>query len=108
MKGDPDLEPKSTFARAVDALCMSREDIARALKLTPAVLDAFTAGTTPVPSMTQLELVDVLKAREAMLGAAAGSLYEETMYHLESSGLATPVPGADQPLPTPAPPVPPS
>lgn len=99
MPASPDPGSKSTFARAVDALCLSREDIARALGLTPALLDAYTAGTEPVPSITQLELVDVLKSHEAMLGAAAGSLYEEAMHRLESSGLSHPVAGREPPPP---------
>lgn len=99
MPANPDLGSKSTFARAVDALCLSREEIARALELTPALLDAYTAGTEPVPSITQLELVDVLKSHEAMLGAAAGSLYEEAMHRLESTGLSHPVSGREPPPP---------
>lgn len=78
---------KSTFARAVDALCISRDDIAQALGLTAALLDAYLVGSAPVPAMTQLELVDVLKSHEALLGAVAGSLYEESMYRLERNTL---------------------
>lgn len=99
--GQPSPERKSTFARAVDALCLSHEEIATALGLTPALLEAYASGTQPVPSISQLELVDVLKAREAMLGAAASSLYEEAMYRLESSGLATPINGGLDPPPPP-------
>ena len=102
MPANPDLASKSTFARAVDALCLSRDEIARALGLTPVLLDAYTAGTEPVPSITQLELVDVLKSHEAMLGAAAGSLYEEAMHRLESSGLSHPVSGREPPPPHPS------
>lgn len=97
MPANPDPGSESTFARAVDALCLSRDEIARALGLTRALLDAYTTGAEPIPSITQLELVDVLKSHEALLGAAAGSLYEEAMHRLESSGPSHPVAGRERP-----------
>lgn len=100
MPSSPQPPLRSRFARAVEALCLSREDIARALDLTPAVLDAYATERLPVPPIVQLALVDLLKAHEALLGGAAGSLYDEAMYRLERSGLAHPVvPAAAEPPP---------
>jgi hypothetical protein len=100
---------RSRFARAVEALCLSRQDIARALDLTPEALDAYTSERLPVPPMVQLALVELLKAHEAMIGGAAGSLYDEAMYRLERSGLARPVAPNDaepqSPPPSPPPPL---
>jgi hypothetical protein len=97
MPPSPQSQIKSRFTRAVDALCLSREEIARALEITPDLLDAFIEDREPIPPMTKLELVDLLKSHEAMLGSAAGSLYDEAMYRLESDGLARPVARRDPP-----------
>ena len=97
MPPSPPSPVKSRFTRAVEALCLTREEIARALKVTPALLDAYTEDREPIPPMVKLELVDLLKSHEAMLGSSAGSLYDEAMYRLESDGLARPVARRDTP-----------
>ena len=85
MRSDPDSGSTAVFRRGVDALCLSREDIARELGITEGMLERFAAGADPVPPITQLKLVDVLKDHEARLGGAAGLLYEEAMLRLQAS-----------------------
>ena len=85
MRTDPESGSAAVFRRGVDALCLSREDIARELGITESALDRFTTGADPVPPITQLKLVDVLKDHEARLGGAAGVLSEEAMLRLQAS-----------------------
>jgi hypothetical protein len=86
MRSDQGPDAHRTFERAVDALCLSREEIARELGITEAALERFTKGDESVPPVTQLRLVDVLKAHEVTLCGAAGVLYDEAMLRLMGSG----------------------
>jgi hypothetical protein len=81
-----DSSPSRAFRHAVEALCLSRDDIARELHVSRELLDGFVDSGVPVPAITQLALVDVLKAHEARVGGAAGVLYEQAMRHLVAAG----------------------
>ena len=74
------------FRRAVDALCLSREQIARGLGVDTTALDEFVAGTRHIPPVLLLALVDLVKTHESRLGAAAAALYEQAMLRLTLGG----------------------
>ena len=91
------------FERAVDALCLSREQIARALDVDAATLDELVSGARPVPPVLLLALVDLVKTHESHLGAAAAALYEAAMLRLTLSGDRAPAARATAPPPSPPP-----
>lgn len=83
-KGEP-IGGIAAFNRAVDALCLSREEIARGLGVDPTLLAEYVSGARPVPPVLLLSLVDFVKAHESRLGAAAAALYEQAMLLLTRS-----------------------
>lgn len=86
------------FRRAVDALCLSRVDIARNLGIDAAALESLVQGASPVPAGMNLALVDLLKAHEVTLEQAAGALFEHAMRGLTREGHAPPASAVPDPL----------
>lgn len=70
------------FQHAVSALCLSHEQIAAELGVSVAALQAYERDERAVPPLLLLALVNVVKAHEVTLGAAASALFEEAMLRL--------------------------
>ena len=82
MLTDPPAERAGPFRHAVSALCLSHEQIAAELGVSAPLLEAYERDERAVPPLLLLALVNVVKAHEVTLGAAASALFEEAMLRL--------------------------